>query len=103
MKKYIFAFASASLLVACAPKVIIENQVTPVKVVETPANQSDLDLAEGKTLFYENCGKCHDLFQPSQYSKAQWSKIVPEMAKKAELNEEQGKKILLYVQYGAMN
>jgi hypothetical protein len=101
MKKYIFAFACASILVACAPKVVVEQEVTPIKVqTET---KPEVKYLEGKTLFDNNCGKCHDLFHPSQYTKAQWSKIVPAMAKEAKLNAEQENQILLYVQYGAMN
>jgi cytochrome c5 len=117
MKKYIFAFASASLLVACAPKVVVEQEIiqinsdselsptdnNPVSPQENKTIDSDEKIVEGKKLFYDNCGKCHDLYQPSQFSKAQWGKIVPEMAKKAELKAEQGNQILLFVQYGAMN
>ncbi len=101
MKKYIFAFASVSILVACAPKVIVEQEVTPIK--EQAETKPEVKYLAGKTLFDTNCGKCHDLPHPSQHSKAQWSKIVPAMAKEAKLNAEQENHILLYVQYGAMN
>lgn len=101
MKKYILAFASASILVACAPKVVIEQEVTPIK--EQAETKPEVKYLAGKTLFDNNCGKCHDLPHPSQYSKAQWSKIVPSMSKEAKLDAEQENQILLYVQYGAMN
>jgi len=101
MKKYIFAFASASILVGCAPKVVVEQEVTPLKALAE--TKPEVKYLDGKTLFDNNCGKCHELYQPSQYSKAQWSKIVPAMAKEAKLNAEQENQILLYVQYGAMN
>jgi cytochrome c5 len=101
MKKYIFAFASVSLLMACAPKVIVEQEVTPIK--EQTETKPEVKYLEGKTLFDTNCGKCHDLPHPSQYSKAQWAKIVPPMSKEAKLDPTQENQILLYVQYGAMN
>jgi len=102
MKKTIIAFATlTAVFYSCAPKVFVEQEVTPVK--EQTETKPEVKYLEGKTLFDNNCGKCHDLPHPSQYSKVQWSKIVPSMAKEAKLDATQENQILLYVQYGAMN
>jgi hypothetical protein len=102
MKKIFIAFATcAAIISSCAPKVVFEQEITPVK--EQTETKPEVKYLEGKTLFQDNCGKCHELFQPSQFSKAQWAKIVPAMAKEAKLNATQENQILLYVQYGAMN
>jgi cytochrome c5 len=102
MKKTIIAFTILTAIISsCAPKVVVEQEVTPVK--EQTVTKPEVKYLEGKTLFDNNCGKCHDLPHPSQYSKAQWAKIVPPMAKEAKLDATQENQILLYVQYGAMN
>jgi cytochrome c5 len=102
MKKTIIAFTILTAIISsCAPKVVVEQEVTPVK--EQTVTKPEVKYLEGKTLFDNNCGKCHELFQPSQFSKAEWAKIVPAMAKEAKLNPTQENQILMYVQYGAMN
>ena len=101
MKKYILGFSVIVLVSACAPKVVVEQEVTPAK--DQTLTKPEVKYLEGKTLFDNNCGKCHDLPHPSQYSKAEWAKIVPPMAKEAKLDATQENQILLYVQYGAMN
>jgi cytochrome c5 len=102
MKNRIIAFASLTAIISsCAPKVLVEQEVAPVK--EQVETKPEVNYLEGKTLFDNHCGKCHDLPHPSQYSKAQWAKIVPSMSKEAKLDATQENQILLYVQYGAMN
>jgi cytochrome c2 len=46
------------------------------------------DLNQGKTLFEQDCAKCHRLKRPESRNEEQWNKIVPKMVKKA--NKEAG-------------
>ncbi|MBN8702580.1 MAG: hypothetical protein J0M08_05920 [Bacteroidetes bacterium] len=49
-------------------------------------------LNEGKNLYEQNCGSCHGLVKPSDYTEEQWIKIVPGMAKKT--NKKAGKEVV---------
>jgi hypothetical protein len=41
------------------------------------------DLANGKTLYEENCGNCHGLKKFNSETEEDWKKIVPNMVRKA--------------------
>ena len=52
---------------------------------------------EGKTLYENNCGKCHELYDTKAFSAEKWKPIVENMRKKARLSEADGLKIFNYV------
>lgn len=74
---------------SCSPKVT--PQVTEIKKELTP------ELAEGKSLYENNCAKCHKLYSPSDFSKESWKPIVASMQIKAGLNDAQGNSIYNYL------
>jgi len=76
-------------LVACSTskKAIEESAFVP----KFP-NYTLADYQQGKSLYENNCGTCHDLKKPSSLDKVSWVKIVPPMVKK--VNQEAGKQIL---------
>lgn len=41
-----------------------------------------VDLNKGKSLYEENCGICHKLYDPSSAVEESWNRVVPEMVKK---------------------
>lgn len=96
MKKnnLILAFGAAITLIACAPKT-----AEVVKPVEKPSFPTT-EIAEGSTLYQENCGKCHKLKTVTSYSAEEWQKIVPRMAKKAKIDASAESKVLAYVLWG---
>ena len=54
-------------------------------------------LAQGKTIFENSCGKCHDLPNPTDHTSIQWVGIMNSRAPKAKLNEEQHQIVYDYV------
>ncbi len=74
---------------SCSPKVA--PQVTEIKKELTP------ELAEGKSLYENNCAKCHKLYSPSDFSNEAWKPIVASMQIKARLNDIQGNSIYNYL------
>ena len=64
---------------------------TPVATVMTP------ELAEGKSLYENNCAKCHKLYDAKEFSAEDWKPIVARMQKKAHLDDIAGGKIYNYV------
>lgn len=74
-----------------APMAEAKPVTTAVPTVMTPA------LAEGKSLYENNCAKCHRLYKADEFSKEEWKPIVDRMIKKAHMDEAQGEKIYSYL------
>ena len=65
---------------ATTAAVMPANEIAAVKSKYTPAQ-----LEQGKTLYDNNCGKCHEFHEPRENTVHQWDKILPEMCGKAKL------------------
>jgi cytochrome c5 len=91
MKIRIIAVAILGIfLYSCSPKVIAP--VTEVKKAElTP------ELAAGRTLYENNCAKCHKLFSPTKLSEQDWKPVLVRMQKKARLDDAQMVEISNYI------
>ena len=77
---------------SCTPKV-----VAPVSTPK-PANiPMTAELAEGMSLYENNCAKCHKLYNTSDYTADQWKPILVRMQKKAHLDDEQIASISDYI------
>jgi len=81
----------AVLLYACSSKSNIPTAEVPKEKVLSP------ELAEGKSLYENSCGRCHQLYNAKDYSAEQWKPIVQRMQKKARLDDAQGLKIYNYL------
>ena len=54
-------------------------------------------MDQGKTLYSQKCGKCHDLKSVDSYTEEQWSNILPKMGVKAKLTDEEYAQVNAYV------
>lgn len=54
-------------------------------VSDTTATASLEELQQGRALYIENCGSCHGLFSPDNYSVSQWQGIMDNMAPETNL------------------
>ena len=68
----------------------------PAVVEGTKANSAE-QLAVGKTIFGNSCGKCHDLPNPTDHSAQDWVGIMNAMAPKAKLNDAQHSIVYNYI------
>jgi len=92
MKTKILAVALlAIVLYSCGGS----KSTTPV--VEPKKVELSADLAEGKSLYENNCAKCHKLYDTKDFTKEQWQPIVLRMQKKARISDEQREKIFNYI------
>jgi cytochrome c5 len=101
MKYKVIALAVLSAIIySCASKSSVptvdvkkeEIKKEVVKVAElTP------ELAEGKSLYENNCAKCHKLYDTKSFSAEEWKPIVDRMQKKAHLGDMDGHMIYNYV------
>jgi len=91
MKKIIaVASFTAVLLASCTPKAT--TAAAPAAAVST-AEQ----IAQGKTIFENSCGRCHKLPDPASHTSVQWVGIMNSMAPKAKLNDEQHQWVYDYI------
>ncbi len=97
MKYKVLALAVlATIIYSCASKTAVAT--TEVKKEEVKiATVLTPELAEGKSLYENNCAKCHSLYNASDFNAEQWKPIVLSMQKKAKLDDAQGQKIYNYL------
>jgi hypothetical protein len=81
----------ALVLYSCSSKSSIPTVEVPKEKVLSP------ELAEGKSLFENSCGRCHQLYNAKDYTAEQWKPIVKRMQKEANLDDAQGLKIYNYL------
>ena len=99
MKKTIFLSAAILMLAACASKKVTVSlsEADGSRAAAKYPGASLASLQKGKTLYEENCGKCHGLKSPSEYNEEQWGKHVKRMAPKARIDKPTEDLILQYV------
>lgn len=123
LKIIVLAF-SAAIVYSCASKsaVALSSQASPA-VPETPSTPAvalgksiekvaaptppkdskgnvatvTSELSAGKTNYENNCAKCHKLFDPKDFSKAEWAPILVSMQKKAHLSDAEMAPITNYI------
>ncbi len=52
------------------------------------------NLIQGRKLYINTCGSCHQLYLPNRFATATWEKNLNEMQPKAKITDEQ--KLLIY-------
>lgn len=95
----ILTIATASVLMTqCTAKKTATSAKSPEEIVaEVKKNYSEDQMAEGKTLFQGNCGKCHALFEPESRTVDKWERVLPRMSQRAKLEDTQAGKVRAYV------
>lgn len=95
-----FGFAVVVLfIVSCAAKVantVAHTDTVPTKT-EVIASFSETELAQGETLFANNCERCHKLFEPTSRDAEKWNHVLKRMLPKTELTLEEGKLVRAYL------
>lgn len=104
MFKYgITIFLILLLLAACSKKAI---PVITARTSEPPPPQKKMvdvkpDMAMGKVIFTNRCGRCHDLPMPDQYTAQRWEGILSYMIPRARLTDEQTVHVTAYLKTNA--
>ena len=83
----ITGLSNAVILFSCSPK----QAVSGAKSINSE------HLAQGKIIFENSCGKCHDIPNPADHNAQDWVGIMNAMAPKAKLNEEQHQLVYKYI------
>lgn len=101
MKYKVLAIAFLVVVIfSCASKSNVP--ATEVNKTESVVKSAEVkvltaELAEGKSLYENNCAKCHKLYDTKEFSAEEWKPIVTRMQKKAHLDDLAGQKIYKYL------
>lgn len=93
-KKIVVTAFAVVALIACTKSLYEPNARNTAK------NADIVQLQQGRELYLNKCGKCHELFSPNKYNKTNWTKWVDRMAPKAKLTADEKAKVLAYVTKG---
>jgi hypothetical protein len=100
MKKTIFYLALViTVIQACQKKALptITTRTTePSKPVTVAVNVKP-DIAMGKIIFTNRCGRCHALPEPAQFTAVRWDGILTIMIPRARLDKEQEIHVTTYI------
>ncbi|MDR7370940.1 cytochrome c [Flavobacterium aquidurense] len=97
MKAKILTLAAITLLaVSCGTKKTAPAAPAVTATAPAPAALTP-ELAAGKSMYENNCAKCHKLFEPKKFTQEEWAPILVKMQKKAHLDDTQMASITNYI------
>ncbi len=67
----------------------IPEPVSPSDLTRAQADYpavTDVELAQGRQLFIDRCGSCHNHSELQAHSKAEWTPIMERMGRKADMS-----------------
>ena len=101
IKQYIHKVGAYPLLVGVAFAIFGCASAIPhlssVDKASVPAQWKHVDFEHARTLYVGNCGACHELHEPSEFTAEDWKPIVAEMTTKANLSAEDSTSVLAYL------
>ncbi len=84
MKLNQIIIATMIVLTACGTRLLAPTEDDVISIRDQYPDATLTALNEGKTLYQENCSRCHALHDPADFTDKQWGLLVPDMAKKAQ-------------------
>ena len=100
--KYLLGFTmmGISFLNACS-KNDVSYLYTPTES-DTTANATLSELQQGRTLYIDNCERCHNLYSPDDFSAATWNNILAKMGPRTNMDQSQITLVKKYVSHGKL-
>jgi hypothetical protein len=89
-KRVIWIFFASAMIYSCAQALYMPVELDPVKQTQ---------LLTGRKLYIKHCGNCHNLYQPSRYSSAEWINNLDEMQERSHINNEEKQFIYSYLSF----
>jgi hypothetical protein len=83
------------LLLACAPALY-----RPDAMVAERMGYDLADLQQGRQLYVDHCGSCHQLHLPQDYSLEKWRTELDSMQTRARLSDSQKEQIYRFIRAG---
>ena len=99
MKKIIFAIFVAFLLteISCSKDTVSSDALYVPTTADATSNATLEELQQGRTLYIGNCGSCHGLYSPDDFSVSRWQSIMSGMAPKTRMSSSEISLVTMYV------
>lgn len=84
------AFVLAGVLAGCrsvAPG--DRTELLPPALPAGAANFSDVEISRARNLYVAKCAKCHEFYNPANYTLKEWQSWMVKMSRKSRLDPEQ--------------
>jgi mono/diheme cytochrome c family protein len=101
MKKAIALSFIALAVLACHRKAVPPANTSSSRMEAPKSDPHATMVAEGKTVYTNNCGKCHGLKPVENYTADRWGNILKSMIPKARLDDTQAQQVTAYVMANA--
>jgi len=100
-KGLIIMISISAMAVSCTKTPNSTGDLYVPTSADATANATLADLQQGRTLYINNCGKCHGLYSPDSFTSSQWkNSIMPSMASKTMMNSTDKSLVTKYVTRG---
>jgi mono/diheme cytochrome c family protein len=76
----VFLFSLSLLADSCTKSNTDTSSLYTPTAADVTAKASLVDLQQGRSLYINNCGRCHGLYSPDSYTSTQWTGIIKNMA-----------------------
>ncbi len=96
----LFALLLATAISGCSKVSTPGSNAYVPTAADATATATLADLQSGRTLFINNCDRCHNLPVPENYTPAQWRTILPNMTNRAGLSASEITLLTKYVTRG---
>jgi mono/diheme cytochrome c family protein len=84
------------LFVSCSKSNTSSNLYIP-NAGDVTANATLSELQQGRELYINNCGTCHVLYSPDDFTPNNWKSIIPNMYPRTVMNSSQALLVTKYV------
>jgi cytochrome c5 len=96
MRKILFIVIAAALAIGCATVSNIQPKETDLAAMQQKVPGISLEEAhQGFKIYKFNCGGCHNLHKPTDYTISGWQKVLPEMLGRAKITSEKEAELLM--------
>ena len=96
----LFFVASLLLVGSCKKNLGSSGSLYTPTSADVTANATLAELQQGRTLYSNNCGSCHGLYMPEDYTPAQWKSVLSGMAPRTSMSASQVLLVTKYVSKG---
>lgn len=103
LKNYIGGalFISVFLLIDSCTKNNVDTTALYIPTsADVTVNATLPELQQGRDLYINNCGKCHGLYSPDNYTSSQWKSILNSMVPRTGLTTAEAQLVTKYVTKG---
>jgi hypothetical protein len=97
--KWFFLILILGISISCSKSSTTGSLYTPTSADVTATTTLE-ELLQGRTLYINNCGACHNLYSPDDYSVSGWKSVMSNMAPKTSMNTSQVTLVTKYVTRG---